>query len=305
MIDPLSDILSLLDVRAARCKRFEAGPPFAMRFPAKPALKFAAVLAGGCWIRLEGAEAVRLAAGDTFLLADAPPYILASDVTLAPEDGYAAYEGGRANGLHLRGADVRIVSGEFMIGSGSADMLLKAISPFVHVSAGTGFAAVLRDTLAMLDRELAGGEIGRALMARRMADIALVQILRAHAHEKKEKGGRWIGALTDRQIAVALQCIHERPDHRWTVAELASASGMSRSVFAKRFDDLVGSPPLEYLRRWRLERAREALLDRGKSVTAIALEAGYASESAFRNAFKRRFGLPPGRCRTRPTATHG
>lgn len=46
--DPLSDVLAMVRVRSARCTRFEAGGAWALRFPAKPALKFAAVLRGEC-----------------------------------------------------------------------------------------------------------------------------------------------------------------------------------------------------------------------------------------------------------------
>jgi AraC-like DNA-binding protein len=293
MLDPLSDVFSLLEVRSARCKRFEAGGEWAMRFPEKPALKFAAVLRGACWIVLQDQAPAPLVAGDTFLLANAPSYVLASDPALRPEDGFAAYDAGRANSVHVGGDDTVLISGEFVFEAGSAQLLLDALPAFVHVPTSSAAAAVLRDTLVLLDSEMTAGEMGRSLMMRRLADIALVQVLRAHVSENGAGSAKWIGALTDRRIAAALTCIHHEPSRRWTVGELATAAGMSRSGFAKRFRELVGAPPLDYLMRWRMERAREALRRPDAPLRHIALDAGYASESAFGFAFKRVFGCGP------------
>jgi AraC-like DNA-binding protein len=79
------------------------------------------------------------------------------------------------------------------------------------------------------------------------------------------------------------------------VGELASRTGMSRSAFAQRFRDLVGVAPLDYVTRWRMHRAREALRRKEATVAGLAASLGYSSESAFGNAFKRVFGLAPKR----------
>ena len=86
---------------------------------------------------------------------------------------------------------------------------------------------------------------------------------------------------------------HEHVGHGWTVAELASEVGMSRSAFALRFKAMVGVAPLEYLRRWRMLRARHALRRDSCPVSTLARTLGYASESAFGNAFKSTFGHSP------------
>jgi AraC-like DNA-binding protein len=84
----------------------------------------------------------------------------------------------------------------------------------------------------------------------------------------------------------------------WTVASLACTSGMSRSGFAARFNDLVGEPPLCYVTRWRMRRAAKLLLDQGdSSIADIANQVGYESEAAFGVVFKRQFNSPPARWR--------
>lgn len=70
------------------------------------------------------------------------------------------------------------------------------------------------------------------------------------------------------------------------VDDFAKLAGLSRSRFCERFAVCHGSPPGEWLRRVRMQRAAE-LLSAGLSVAVVAERLGYGSESAFRKAFKR------------------
>jgi len=88
--------------------------------------------------------------------------------------------------------------------------------------------------------------------------------------------------------------MHSDVRHRWTVAELAKRAGMSRSAFATRFVATIGCAPIEYLSKWRMSLAQDALSHGGKSLDDLAEEIGYESASAFSTAFRRRFGCPPG-----------
>ena len=69
--------------------------------------------------------------------------------------------------------------------------------------------------------------------------------------------------------------------------------GLSRSAFAERFNAYVGSPPIEYLVRWRVQLAAK-LLDEGVDVTEAAAEVGYTSPATFNRVFKRFAGTTPG-----------
>jgi AraC-like DNA-binding protein len=104
----------------------------------------------------------------------------------------------------------------------------------------------------------------------------------------------WIGALSDPKIGAGLRLLHRDVSRNWKVEELARSVGMSRSAFALRFKTLVGVPPLDYLLRWRMQRARD-LLRRNDNVATVAFRLGYQSESAFGNAFKRIYGRSPKR----------
>lgn len=246
--------------RRARCTGLEAGGRWALQFPAKPALKFAAVLRGRCWIALPGEAPCRLTAGDTFLLANAPAYRLASDLGQPVGDGYGLFERARSTVARYGGDETVLLGGSFAfeggVEGGHADLLLDALPRFVHVPATAPATAILRGTLRLLDAELDAAQIG-----------------------------------------AALGMMHHEPGRGWTVGALASAVAMSRSGFALRFKALVGVPPLEYLRRWRMVRARAALRGNAGTVAGLAATLGYASESAFGHAFKRVFGQAPTRYR--------
>jgi AraC family transcriptional regulator, alkane utilization regulator len=88
--------------------------------------------------------------------------------------------------------------------------------------------------------------------------------------------------------------LHDRPGHPWTLDELAREAASSRSSVAKRFTELVGQPPMQYLAQWRMQVAANRLTGSTAKLAAIAAEVGYESEAAFSRAFKRETGLSPG-----------
>lgn len=294
-MDPLSQVFSLLNIRAARCTRFEASGSWSYRFPAKPALKIGAVVRGECWLDVDGGPRCRLSVGDTFLLANAPGYVLASDEDAVPGDGIATFDWEHSDTARHNGDDTVLVAGSFSFDSSDASLLLEALPRFLRIPGEHPSAAVIGTTLRMITPEVKGPQIGAAVVTDRLVDVLLVLVLRAALDQDDNEDFGWIGALTDARIGAALRLMHDRPAHRWTLEELCAEVAMSRSAFAKRFTSLVGQAPLTYLLRWRMRLARD-LLRRGSSVAAAAFAVGYSSESAFRHAFKRLYGSSPKRC---------
>lgn len=105
----------------------------------------------------------------------------------------------------------------------------------------------------------------------------------------------WFFALADRRSGAAIRAIHTDPTHPWTLRELGSHAGMSRSTLALRFREIVGEPPMHYVTRWRMMLACDRLENSRASVSSVATSLGYESESAFSTAFKRFFGCSPRR----------
>ena len=68
--------------------------------------------------------------------------------------------------------------------------------------------------------------------------------------------------------------------------------GLSRSVMAERFTEMVGQPPMQYLALWRMQLAARLLVE-GGHVAAVAGAVGYESEAAFSRAFKKLVGQAP------------
>jgi len=108
--------------------------------------------------------------------------------------------------------------------------------------------------------------------------------------------------LRDRHIGRALNLLHAQPLRAWTLDMLAKEVGVSRSSLAERFTSFVGTPPMQYLQKWRLQIAASKLSDGGSSIAEIGAEIGYESEAAFSRAFKKAVGLPPAEWRNRRAA---
>lgn len=100
-------------------------------------------------------------------------------------------------------------------------------------------------------------------------------------------------ALADKQMAAAINAMHDDPAHRWTLQSLAERAGMSRTTFTLKFKETVGASPMDYLTRWRMLLAGDRLANFSDPIAAIARSLGYESESAFSTAFKRVMGCSP------------
>lgn len=291
-MDPLSDVISLLEPTSYRVGGFEAGGNWSIRFGAYHGIKCYAVTSGGCWLAVEGTdEPVLLKQGDCFLLPHGLAFRVASDLALPPDDWLRHFLGSR-DGTLVRLNDsggVTVLGGHFQLAGPQAEMLLGLLPPVVYLQSEAD-RETLRWAFDRMRQELTDPTPGSFLIVQQLVYMIFVQALRLHLDEGKGVG--WLFALSDNQVGAAITAIHREPARRWTVAALAVEVGMSRSGFAARFRQLVGDGPIEYLTRWRMLLAGRSLA-RGEPIGAIARSLGYESESAFRTAFKRVMGSTP------------
>jgi AraC-like DNA-binding protein len=300
-MDPLSDVLELLALQTASSSRLEAGGSWALRFSGQDHLKLGTVAAGHCWLIPEGGSAIHLVAGDCYLLASARPYVAASDPDLEPASSALAIPNPWPMPAYYQttpddATRTIVISGSLSFDMNAAELLLAQLPGLVRIPADSDQAATLRPILDLLGEETAGDAPGSTTMRGQLTHVLFIQLVRTLLLRPENSGGiasGWLGALNDHQIGAALKLLHEYPHRQWTVAELAAAVSMSRSSFALRFRTLVGVPPLDYLLRWRMETAALSLRSTDRTVAAIGADAGYASESAFSNAFKRVLGRSP------------
>ena len=292
-MDPLSEVLALLDARGALSARLVAGGRWCINSPAYDGLRFGALVRGACELQVEGAQALHLRAGDCYLLTDGRPYRIGSDLSLA---GVAMGDvlAQLVDGVAYCGtsADLLLLGGRFELDAANAPLLLDALAPVIHIPGGSDAADVQRWIMERLALELAGEEAGASAMVGSLTHMMMVQILRQYLASGGAPVG-WMAALQDARIGKVLRQMHALPMKHWLVAELAAVAGMSRSAFAARFSKLVGTSPLDYLLRWRMRLAGRALLRTPASVGSIAFAHGYESEAAFSNAFKRVVGSSP------------
>lgn len=293
-MDPLSQVFSLLDVRSARCTRFEASGSWSFHLPAAAAIRFGSVIRGECWIDFGDGQRHQLSTGDSFLFANAPGYVIGNDVTASPGDGMAMFDWEHSDVGRYLGDETVLVAGNFSFASSDAELLLDALPCFLRIPGQHPSAAVIRNTLQLVIPEIRGSQIGAGIMTDRLVDVLLILVLRAALEQDRDNDFGWIGALTDPRIGKALGLMHGNAAHPWNLEMLCSAVAMSRSAFCKRFSLLVGFAPLDYLLRWRMRLARDQLR-RGATVAAAAVHVGYVSESGFRHAFKRVYGESPKR----------
>jgi len=310
-MDPLSEVLSLLKPRSYIAGGFDVGGEWSARFGQHEGIKCYAVVSGQCWLAVEGVpDAVRLERGDCFLLPQGKPFLLASDLTLTPIDVVSVLRSARRPGsiaVINGGGACCIMGGHFAFTGGHAGILLGALPPIVHLQKESDKEA-MRWSLERMRKELLEPQPGSALVAEHLAHMMLVQALRLHLEGQPQGGVGWLFALGDRQMGEAISAMHESPGHRWTLQELGERVGMSRSIFALKFKEKVGTSPMEYLTRWRMLLAGDRLTNSRDPLSDIASSLGYESESAFSTAFKRVMGCSPrqyGRGRIPTLAPHG
>lgn len=187
----------------------------------------------------------------------------------------------------VQGAD--FVCAHIAFEGGAANPIANALPTCVCIP-----LADLPDSLSLLTllfAEADANNCGRQTIMDRLFEVLLVQLLR----QLMESGTADIGllaGLAHSQLRRAIVAMHQQPERDWTVEDLATLAGMSRSVFSNKFRLTVGETPASYLQRWRIGLVQKWLKS-GQALKLISAEAGYGSESALSRAFKSQCGLSP------------
>jgi AraC-like DNA-binding protein len=138
------------------------------------------------------------------------------------------------------------------------------------------------------------GRAGTDTVLTKMAELMFIEVLRRYLEDLPPGQTGWLAGLRDEMVGKALTLLHARPSHPWTLPDLSKEVAASRSSLAKRFTELVGQPPMQYLAQWRMQVAANLLDRSGAKVASIGSDVGYDSEAAFSRAFKKATGLAPG-----------
>jgi AraC-like DNA-binding protein/mannose-6-phosphate isomerase-like protein (cupin superfamily) len=299
--DPLGEALHFLRMDGAFYCRSELSDPWGMSLhPMAGYLWFHVVTTGRGLLEVDGSDDVWLEPGDLALvphanghrLRSAPdvpvPNILELDLE-HPSDRYEILRHGGG------GEKTLLICGAVRFDHPAARNLIRILPETLHIEAtAAARAAWMQSALTLMAAEAREFRPGGEAVITRLADILVIQAIRAWIETAPAARTGWLGALQDPQIGRALALIHRDPARSWTVASLARELAMSRSAFAARFTQLVDEPAMAYLKRWRMHVAMDALETEGATVAQLADRLGYRSEAAFARAFKRIVGIPPG-----------
>jgi len=316
-MDPLSQAMRAVDLAGAIFIHARFSAPWCYQSPradgaakvlepgADRVVIFHLVTEGECVVEMDGQAPVRCSAGDVLLFPQGDAHRMASEPGLAPAESNRRL----AEVLALRprflrhgggGAATRLVCGYLACNDRVARMLLDGLPPLVRVNMrGSDTGRWLEASVGYALAQARTPQPGSAGVLAKLAEMLFFEVLRLYMNERSASGVGWLAGAGDRIVGAALEALHRHPAHDWTLATLARASGTSRSVLAERFQQIVGSPPMQYLTQWRMQLAAKLLTKSDAPLARIAEDVGYQTDTAFSRAFRREYGAPPAQWRRR------
>lgn len=300
-MDVLSQIIALLRPQALLWKIVEAHGDWALRFPDEDYVVFGQVISGACQLELQNREPMPLLSGDFLLMTAPSSWILRNDPDADPLDFESVYAG-PSQAMTLVGVPedarvTRFIAGHFDFASTHPELLARHVPAVIHIRSTDVAASRVGHLLALIGDEATSQRPGRSLILDRLLEVMLVESLRHESGVSLGLQGNLLAGLADPKVAQALREMHGDVRRQWTVGMLAKHVGMSRAAFAARFTQTVGIAPIDYLLRWRIALAKDALRSSKLTLAEIAAMIGYQSASAFSTAFSRIVGDPPARYR--------
>ena len=307
-LDPLSDLLRVVRFDGAFFYAVEAAEPWSVATPGTAELSarvmpqvdhlisYHILIEGRCYGGLTGQHQVEMAPGDVIVFPHGDAHLMSSARGLQP--GPAVNSGTSAR--HVQTVQLGdngprsalVVCGFLGCDRRPFNPLLAALPRQMHMRglSNAGLSTFTRQ----LTEESTLGRAGADCVLTRLAELMFIDVLRRYLDELPAGQTGWLAGLRDAVVGQALTLLHARPGDDWTLAALARESASSRSNLTRRFTQLVGQPPMQYLAQWRMQVAASLLANSGAKVAAVGSEVGYDSEAAFSRAFKKATGLAPG-----------
>ncbi len=303
-MDILSDILDTLNLNGVFYFRTDFSTPWSVQVPEhKQAARFHMVVQGRLNVRIDNKEH-SLTAGDMILITGGASHILYdTDYQQAPkletllED--VGYDG---NGVLVVGegddrAKTKLICGHFTFRT-DADHPLLSVLPKYQIITQNERASnpMLDDILNLIIRQVYSSQLAIQASVIRMSEVMFIELLRINI-DKNDKLKGVLAAFSDKQIGRSIGLIHANPSFHWSVENLASEVGMSRSRYARRFRELLDMGPMTYVSEWRMQKALARLHESSDSIQEVAKLSGYQSPAAFTRAFRAKFQMSPSKYR--------
>lgn len=295
-MDVVSDICRSIRLEGSVFFRSDLAAPWGIQLPAAHEPRFHVVLQGALWYQTDKMSAPgQMHAGDILIIPEGEWH------WIADAEGRECIPSAEAGAALQRGKPLfqgetvatRLLCGLFRFNQALQHPLLSALPDRILLThdGSTGQQFLLQTAGWMFD-EFNQEAPGASVLIDRLCEVFFIQALRS-IQDIQEFSSGFLMALKDPRINKALQCIHQQPQNSWTLEELADKVAMSRAVFAERFNQLVGSPPIAYLTAWRMQQALNLVKDTLLPIVTIAEKVGYTSDVAFNRAFQRYFEVTP------------
>ena len=304
-MDALAGLLDGPRAQGAFLIRSILSPPWSLRIEDEAPLTLVAMVRGSAWLVPEQGAAARLWAGDVAVVRGPDHYTMADDPATSPQvivhpgqrcltpDGHEVVVEMADLGVRTWGNDphgpTMMLTGTYQLSGELSRRLLSAL-PSLVVVPETSWECPL---IAVLNQEMTKDEPGQTAVLDRVLDLLLIAVLRAWFARPEARAPAWYRAHSDAVVGPALQLLHHHPGRPWTVASLAAEVGVSRAALARRFNEVVGEPPMSFLTGWRLDLAADLLREPDTTIDTVARQVGYASPFALSTAFKRVRGQRP------------
>ncbi|MCU1716671.1 AraC family transcriptional regulator [Pseudomonas sp. 5P_3.1_Bac2] len=252
---------------------------------------FHVVVQGECWLHLhEPAESIALRAGDAVFLLRDLPYRLSNAASAAqalnnPRISMQALDGKAREGVGL-------VCGFFHFRPGLSSLILDALPAYLLLRADAPGSSAARQLFELILAECSRAEGPANSLLERLSHLLFMYVLREQSEAIEGLGGV-LGLARHQQFSPLLEQLIAQPQRPWTLEQMAELSGLSRSAFAKRFQELAGTSPGQVLQSLRMRQACR-LLQQGHPVAESADACGYHSIAAFTRAFNKVIGVLPG-----------
>jgi AraC-like DNA-binding protein len=293
-MDTLSNILSLLDLRASVYFHSSFCGSWSIDGENDYRATFHLIARGNCWLHMPDLEqTVALTGGDLIVF----PRDIRHSINSSPSFEPAAPLSSAPSKPTADEPSTSLICGYFDFGSPQANPILDVMPDLVHIkNEDQARSAMLDSVLRFITLETEHAQPGSDVVVDKLSEILFIHVVRAYMRQTDTKTGL-LAALSDDKLGRAIRRLHDDPSHNWSVSSLAEAAGMSRSAFASHFQSIAGITPMQYATNWRMQIAYERLRTSRDSVALIAEQSGYQTEASFRKAFKKLTGIGPGAVR--------
>lgn len=307
-MDPLSDLLRSIrldgayfyavEAREQWCLQSRAATELSPRIlpGAEHLISYHILTEGHCFGGLLGEEQADMSPGDVIVFPHGDPHVMSS----APDNGTGprVHVSTPVRYPHtIRVGERGPITAAFVCGYLGCDRvpfnpLIESLPRQMHMRGLSN--TWLGNFTTQLTEESSHGRAGADTVLTKLAELMFVELLRRYLDDLPAGQTGWLAGLRDEVVARVLALIHARPGHPWTLPDLAREAASSRSNVTRRFTQIVGQPPMQYLTQWRMQIAANMLAQTGAKASAVGVEVGYDSEAAFSRAFKKATNLSPG-----------